>query len=197
MSQTNNSPLRARSPSDCDEHVFADLPICGEPGKLQLINPDFLETYDTMYNSTVPMPCLKRDHAVTHSSNYGNDDTIFPEGSPFDFPPDHPLFLEPRPRKVVGIAFDKLESVEKPEENIDNDQLIQQWIQEYVDAQAAELQKHQEMQSKFQSKEISETEFVSWQMNHTYKPFIWFVEAKLALGEITQEQYIYWKSTSS
>ena len=200
MNQENNLPLHARTPSDCDEHVFAELPIYGESSKLQLINPDMLEICDTVYNSLVPMPYLKKCHAVAHSSDYDNEDSIFPQGSPCDFPPGHPLFLDQPSFKVVGNAFpfdrlNKLDSVEKLEENTYYDQLIQEWRQEYLQSQVAELQEHQDMQSKFQSKEISETEFVSWQMNHTYKHFIWFVEAKLALGEITQEQYNYWKST--
>ena len=54
MSQKNTpiSPLRTRSPSDCDERVFSTTPICGEPGKLQLIHPDdLLDMVDVDFSS--------------------------------------------------------------------------------------------------------------------------------------------------
>uniref|UniRef100_A0A6C0E370 Uncharacterized protein n=1 Tax=viral metagenome TaxID=1070528 RepID=A0A6C0E370_9ZZZZ len=115
MSQENNLPLRARSPSDCDEHVFADVLI---PGKLQLIHPDnLLDGNDLEFSENItpnPLftaPVLKRQHAITPSLEYDDADSICPEGYPsFPLPFDEPCKVD-----VSNFENEKWSDLEKAE----------------------------------------------------------------------------------
>ena len=76
----NNSVLRTRTPSDCDENVFSGLLSCGEPGKLQLIHPDNLvddnKFSEYIVSKDIPsIPSLKRQ-SNNSSKFYFNDDIL-------------------------------------------------------------------------------------------------------------------------
>lgn len=113
MSQDDNLPLRTRSPSDCDEHVFADLPV-----KLQLIHPDNLSdrndvenAEDITPNPLFTAPVLKRQYAITPSLESDDADSICPEGYPsFPLPFDEPCKVD-----LSNFEIEKWSALEKAE----------------------------------------------------------------------------------
>ena len=115
MSQENNLPLRARSPSDCDQHVFSHLPIA----KLQLIHPDNLSYGNDAENaedletssSLFTAPVLKRQYAITPSLEYDDTDSICPEVYPsFPLPFDEPCKVD-----LSNFEIEKWSALEKAE----------------------------------------------------------------------------------
>lgn len=121
MSQQDNSNLRARSPSDCDEHVFADFLI---PGKLKLIHPDNLShgndveiSGDVTPNPLVTAPVLKRQYTTRPSLEYDDAYSICPKGyPPFPLPFDEPCKVDLSNFEIEKwSALDKAEKLKKQE----------------------------------------------------------------------------------